>query len=73
MQQLILLISLLKNTFSLNLARAKCAAGIIIGFIKTRTVNLTELATALPGEAKLESRYKRLQRFFKEVKFDLPW
>lgn len=35
-----------------------------------RTVNLTELATAIPGPAKVDSKYKRLQRFFKEVALD---
>jgi hypothetical protein len=64
---LTLFITLLQDLFGWNLARAKCGAAIIVGLIKVRTVNLTELATAVPGNAKVDSKYKRLQRFFKEV------
>jgi hypothetical protein len=64
---LTLFVTLLQDLFGWNLARAKCGAAIIVGLIKVRTVNLTELATAVPGHAKVDSKYKRLQRFFKEV------
>jgi len=45
---LTLFITLLQDLFGWNLARAKCGAAIIVGLIKVRTVNLTELATAVP-------------------------
>jgi hypothetical protein len=32
---------------------------------KVKTVNLAQVATAFPGRAKVESHYKRLQRFFR--------
>ena len=70
MNHLALLTSLLFQVFGWHLARAKCGAAIIVALIKVRTVNLTDLATALPGKAKVDSKYKRLQRFFKEVSLD---
>lgn len=57
-------VTLLQELFGWNLARAKCGAAIILGLIKVRTVNLTELATAIPGHAQVDSKYKRLQRCF---------
>lgn len=70
MPYLALLATLLQEVFGWNLARAKCGATIISGLIKVRTVNLTELATAIPGNANVDSKYKRLQRFFKEMVVD---
>lgn len=35
-----------------------------MAFINARTVNLTRLALELPGNAKLASKYRRLQRLF---------
>lgn len=70
MNHLALLASLLFEVFGWHLSRAKCGAAIIVGLIKVRTVNLTDLATAIPGNAKVDSKYKRLQRFFKEVSVD---
>ena len=70
MHHLVPLIKLLQQIFGWNLARAKCGAAIIFGLIKVRTVNLAELATAIPGNAKVDSKYKRLQRLFKEVTLD---
>lgn len=67
MTPLTLFVALLQDLFGWNLARAKCGAAIILGLIKVKTVNLAELATAVPGHAKVDSKYKRLQRFFKEV------
>nr|CRH05283.1 Transposase [Candidatus Magnetococcus massalia]CRH05597.1 Transposase [Candidatus Magnetococcus massalia]CRH06389.1 Transposase [Candidatus Magnetococcus massalia]CRH06727.1 Transposase [Candidatus Magnetococcus massalia] len=38
--------------------------------IKVRTVNLTEIATAMDGRAKVASNYKRLQRFLHHYPLD---
>lgn len=70
MPHLIPLITLFQQLLGWNLARAKCGAAVIFGLIKVRTVNLAELATAIPGKAKVDSKYKRLQRLFKEVTVD---
>ena len=62
-----MLVNLLKLHFGWHLARIKCLASIIVALFKIKTVNLTEVATAFPGTAEIESHYKRLQRFFKQV------
>ena len=40
-----------------------CFVGMLIGLLKTRNINLTELALGFADDAKLESRYRRIQRF----------
>jgi len=62
-----MLVNLLKLHFGWHLARIKCLASIIVALFKIKTVNLTEVATACPGTAEIESHDKRLQRFFKQV------
>ena len=41
-----------------------------MALLKVRSVNLAELATGFSGEAKVESHYKRLQRFFRTFEVD---
>ena len=60
-------VDVLKLHFGWHLARIKCLAYIIITLFKVKTVNLTEIATAFPGPAEIESSYKQIQRFFKQV------
>ena len=67
---LLVLVNILQSEFGWNLSRTKCIASIIIGLIKVRTVNLVQLATALPGNAKQDSKYRRIQRLFQEFDFD---
>lgn len=55
---------ILNQHFGWNKARITCFTKMIIGLFVTRTVNLTEIAAAFEGQAKLLSRYRRLQRFF---------
>ena len=49
-----------------------CFAGMIIALIITRSVNLKEIAIAFPSSAKVNSRYRRIQRFIHdyEINFD---
>lgn len=53
-----------------NKARLDCFVKMLIALFAVRTVNLSELAVAFASEAELSSRYKRLQRFFGQFKFD---
>lgn len=62
---------ILRESFDLNKARLACFAGMLLGIIKVRTVNLVELAGAFDSSAKLESRYKRIKRFFSQCTIDL--
>ena len=61
------LLPLLHAHFNWNLARTKCIAAILIRLIKVGTVNLSILCPAIPGAAKAESEYMRLQRLFSEL------
>ncbi|BBI17273.1 hypothetical protein [Neochlamydia sp. S13] len=61
----------LSQTLDWNRARLTCFCQIVLALFRVRSVNLTQLATAFQGKAKLDSHYKRLQRFFRELKFDM--
>ena len=52
--------------FQWNKARMDCFVGMLIGLLKLRTINLTELAMGFPSTVKLESRYRRIQRFISD-------
>lgn len=56
--------------FSLSKSRLVTLAVLIIGLAQSRTVNLTHLASHLPGPATHASAYRRLQRFFQFVRLD---
>ncbi len=62
-----MLTDVLKLHFGWNLARIKCLSCLIIALFKVKTVNFAELATAFSGTAQVESHYRRIQRFFKEI------
>lgn len=50
--------------FGLSRHRVDLLSRLICALIQTRCVNLKKLASALWGSAKIESHYRRLQRFF---------
>jgi len=51
-------------------ARIGFLAQFLLALLKVRSVSLAELATGFGGQAKVESHYKRLQRFFRGFAFD---
>jgi hypothetical protein len=51
-------------------SRLDFLAKFILALFKVKTVNLAQVATAFPGRAKVESHYKRLQRFFRSFSLD---
>jgi hypothetical protein len=51
-------------------SRLDFLAKFILALFKVKTVNLAQVATAFPGRAKMESHYKRLQRFFRGFSLD---
>ncbi|QBS11359.1 IS4 family transposase (plasmid) [Legionella geestiana] len=57
---------ILNGYFSWNKARMTCFACMLVSLFKVRTVNLSELACGFESEATIESRYKRIKRFFRE-------
>ena len=51
-------------------ARIGFLAQFLLALLKVRSVNLAELATGFGGKAKVDSHYKRLQRFFRAFEID---
>jgi Transposase DDE domain len=64
------LTSSLNVCFKWNKSRMECFVRMLLGLFAVRTVNLSELAVAFGGDAKKDSRYRRLQRFFSQFKID---
>lgn len=56
--------------FKWNKARIKCFINMVFALFAVKTVNLVELSCAFEGSAKQSSRYKRLQRFFRNFNLD---
>lgn len=53
-----------------NKARINFLANFLIALLKVKTVNLAEIATGFGGKAKIESNYRRIQRFFNSFDID---
>ena len=69
MNQIAKLSLIFNSRLGWNKARADLSACFIIALLKIRTVNLAKIAVAMPGKAKKDSKYKRLQRFFAKFEF----
>ena len=65
------LVDSLRPYFAWHPARLYCFAAIIVALFSVRTVNLRELSVAFLSEALVESRYRRLRRFFSFFKIDM--
>jgi len=61
---------ILDENFVWNKARIDCFARMLLALFSVRTVNLSEIAVAFAAKAEVNSRYKRLQRFFRHFKID---
>lgn len=64
------LTAMLNAYFNWNKCRMHCFVGMLLALIKVRTINLAELACGFSSLANIESRYKRIRRFFKEFTID---
>lgn len=53
-----------------NKARLDCFVRMLLALFVVRTVNLSEIAVAFCSKAEIDSRYKRLQRFFSKFTID---
>lgn len=56
---------ILGENFVWNKARIDCFARMLLALFSVRTVNLSEIAVAFAAKTEVNSRYKRLQRFFR--------
>ena len=63
---------ILNGYFGWNKARMTCFVSMLLALYKVRTINLTELACGFLSNATIDSRYKRIKRFFKDFKIDFP-
>jgi hypothetical protein len=70
MNQITLIQKALQPHLRWHRARVAFLALFLVALFRVKTVNLTQLATAFMGQAKLESNYKRLQRFLGEFELD---
>jgi hypothetical protein len=60
----------LSKYFKWNKARLDCFARIILSLFAVKTVNLKEIAIGFASSSQVDSRYRRLQRFFGQFKWD---
>jgi hypothetical protein len=64
------LVDILSKFFKWNKARLTCFTNMLMALFIVRTVNLSEIALAMDTRAQASSRYKQIQRFFKNFVFD---
>jgi hypothetical protein len=64
------LADLLRQALHLNKARADCFSACALAAIDAGSVRLADIAAHLPGKAAPESKFRRLQDFFAEVRPD---
>lgn len=60
----------LAQHLSWHKARVKFVAAFILALVTAKTVNLVQIASVFAGNARQDSKYKKLQRFFRH--FELP-
>jgi len=63
MHQLSELSMQLNDLFNWNEAKIDCFVGMLVGLLKTRNINLTEIALGFASDAQPGSRYQRVQCF----------
>jgi len=56
--------------FNWHKSRIDCFSKMLIALMSKQTVNLQQLATHFNGKAQIESNYRRIQYFLKQVEFD---
>ena len=61
---------ILNKNFDWNKSRLDCFARLLLSLFKSKTVNLKQIALGFESDKAVDSRYRRLQRFFAEFKFD---
>lgn len=70
MSQITQLRQILQPLLGWHGARITFLALFLIALFRVKTVDLAELATAFPNQAKAESNYKRIQRFLRSFEVD---
>ena len=62
---------ILNKSFNWSKPRVYFFAKILLALFMVKTVNLSKLASGIGCKTKKSSRYRRLQRFFKEFRIDI--
>ena len=60
----------LKDHLGWGKPRLACFVSLLLAVLRIQRMDLSRLAVAMGGTADVTSRYRRLQRFFSEVRFD---
>lgn len=60
----------LKDHLGWGKPRLVCFISMLLAVLRIQRMDLSRLAVAMDGSADVTSRYRRLQRFFSEVRFD---
>ena len=63
----------LSGGLALSNSRLETLSLLVIGIASVRTVNLSHISGEMPTQAKVESTYRRLQRFFQFVDLEQDW
>ena len=63
----------LSDRLPLSNSRLETFYLLVIGIASVRTVNLSHISGEMPTQAKVESTYRRLQRFFQHVILGEDW
>lgn len=61
----------LSKIFDWHKSRIDCFSNLLLGLISAQTVNLSKIARYFKNNNLIESNYRRIQNFFKEVEFDI--
>jgi len=62
--------NILNKYLNWNKARIKCLAQMVQSIITVKTINLSQVATGFCTKSKIDSSYKRIQRFLRFFEFD---
>lgn len=60
----------LSKIFNWHKPRIDCFSNLLLGLLSSRTVNLAKIATQFKNNNLIDSNYRRIQCFFKDVTFD---
>ncbi|STY26610.1 transposase [Legionella taurinensis] len=64
---------ILSQRLNWHKSRIDCFAQMLLALFMVRSVNLSEIAVAMDGDrASIDSRYKRVYRFFQSLRWILP-
>ena len=65
---------ILSQQLNWHKSRIDCFAQMLLALFIVRGVNLSEIAVAMNGDtASIDSRYKRVYRFFSKFELDFTW